>query len=71
MRIIVTLIIYSLLTFLSTAMAQTGYYIPSERYSGGTVSDICQDKYGFVWIATDNGLNRFDGYHFTTYNHSY
>ena len=71
MRIIVTLIIYSLLAFLSTAMAQTGYYIPSERYSGGTVSDICQDKYGFVWIATDNGLNRFDGYHFTTYNHSY
>ena len=53
------------------ATAQTGYYIPSERYSGGTVSDICQDKYGFVWIATDNGLNRFDGYNFTTYNHSY
>ena len=53
------------------ATAQTGYFIPSERYSGGTVSDICQDKYGFVWIATDNGLNRFDGYNFTTYNHSY
>ncbi|MBO7439452.1 MAG: hypothetical protein J6U21_07190, partial [Bacteroidales bacterium] len=64
-------LIYSLLTFVATAAAQTGYYIPSERFSGGTVSDICQDKYGFIWIATDNGLNRFDGYNFTTYNHSY
>ena len=59
------------MTFVATAAAQTGYYIPSERFSGGTVSDICQDKYGFIWIATDNGLNRFDGYNFTTYNHSY
>jgi len=71
MRKIVTLIIYCLLAFLSLGVAQTGYFIPSERFSGGTVSDICQDKYGFVWIATDNGLNRFDGYNFTTYNHSY
>lgn len=71
MRKIVTFIIYCLLAFLSPGVAQTGYFIPSERFSGGTVSDICQDKYGFVWIATDNGLNRFDGYNFTTYNHSY
>ena len=63
--------IYCLLAFAAPAAAQTGYYIPSERFSGGTVSDICQDKYGFMWIATDNGLNRYDGYKFTTYNHSY
>lgn len=26
-----------------------------------TVFDICQDAKGFMWIATDGGLNRYDG----------
>jgi len=26
-----------------------------------TVFDICQDSLGFMWFATDGGLNRFDG----------
>jgi ligand-binding sensor domain-containing protein len=30
---------------------------------------MCQDRYGYMWIATENGLNRFDGYRFTTYYH--
>ncbi|TDW97375.1 sensor histidine kinase [Dinghuibacter silviterrae] len=30
---------------------------------------ILQDKFGFIWIATDNGLQQFDGYRFTTYHH--
>ncbi len=25
------------------------------------VNDIKQDEYGFLWIATDDGINRFDG----------
>ncbi|MCR5455363.1 MAG: response regulator [Bacteroidales bacterium] len=63
--------IYSLLALVTAASAQHGFLIPSEAYSGGTVNDICQDKYGFVWIATDYGLNRYDGYKFTTYTYSY
>ncbi|NRA48635.1 MAG: hypothetical protein HRU12_05840, partial [Phaeodactylibacter sp.] len=31
------------------------------------VSKILQDSTGFIWIATINGLNRFDGYEFVTY----
>lgn len=31
------------------------------------VRDIAQDKHGFIWIATELGLNRFDGSNFTTY----
>ncbi|MEO1036961.1 MAG: two-component regulator propeller domain-containing protein [Pseudomonadota bacterium] len=30
--------------------------------SQSTVMDVHQDREGFVWIATENGLNRFDGY---------
>ena len=45
---------------------QAGHFIPSERFSSGIINDICQDKYGFIWIATENGLNKYDGYRFTT-----
>ncbi|MBQ2585807.1 MAG: hypothetical protein II570_02665, partial [Bacteroidaceae bacterium] len=30
--------------------------------SHGHASQILQDNDGFLWIATWNGLNRFDGY---------
>jgi signal transduction histidine kinase/ligand-binding sensor domain-containing protein len=30
--------------------------------SQNTVTSICQDEYGFIWLATFNGLNRYDGY---------
>ncbi len=35
--------------------------------SNSFVVDITQDKQGFIWIATESGLNRFDGSHFTVY----
>ena len=33
------------------------------------VFDILVDRQGFVWMATQNGLNRFDGDRFETYQH--
>ena len=35
--------------------------------SNNNVYDIIQDKLGFIWFATDDGLNRFDGYDFKIY----
>ena len=35
--------------------------------SSPIVYDIIQDTYGFIWIATANGLNKYDGYEITTY----
>ncbi|GAA5190893.1 EAL domain-containing protein [Ferrimonas gelatinilytica] len=35
-----------------------------ENLSEGTVTSIAQDKLGFIWVGTINGLNRFDGYEF-------
>ncbi|MEN8250394.1 MAG: two-component regulator propeller domain-containing protein, partial [Bacteroidota bacterium] len=32
--------------------------------SQNKVFDIVQDKLGFIWIATEDGLNRYDGYKF-------
>jgi len=55
--------------FLNVARAQMSYFIPSERFSSSLISCICQDNQGSLWIATDYGLNRFDGYAFQTYLH--
>jgi len=34
-----------------------------------TINEIFQDSYGFIWIGTTDGLNRYDGYEFITYKH--
>ncbi|MCW9017170.1 MAG: ATP-binding protein [Kangiellaceae bacterium] len=38
--------------------------------SNTSVFKIYQDKQGFIWLGTDDGLNRFDGYEFIIYRHS-
>lgn len=35
-----------------------------------SINDIVEDEYGFIWIATWNGLARFDGKYVTTYRHT-
>lgn len=36
--------------------------------SQSTVHDIFQDSYGFIWMATENGINRYDGHEFTQFS---
>lgn len=35
--------------------------------SQGNVNDLLQDKFGFIWIATEDGLNLYDGYKVTVF----
>ncbi len=37
--------------------------------SESVVLCMLQDSRGFLWIGTEDGLNRFDGYSFTVYRH--
>jgi ligand-binding sensor domain-containing protein/signal transduction histidine kinase len=51
--------------------AQSGkYFSPDNGLSSSLVNAVYQDSRGFVWIATEYGLNRFDGLTFTIYSHS-
>ncbi len=56
--------------YLSVFAQQYGYV----QYSADTgapfegVASVIQDKEGFVWIASENGLYRFDGIHFDIYS---
>ncbi len=35
----------------------------------GTAFDIIQDRQGYIWFATSNGLERYDGYTFKVFKH--
>ncbi|RMH65567.1 MAG: hybrid sensor histidine kinase/response regulator [Calditrichaeota bacterium] len=40
-----------------------------EGLSNSTVYSIAQDKDGYIWFGTPNGLNRFDGYSVKVFKH--
>ncbi len=37
--------------------------------SQSSVRCIMQDRQGFMWFGTEDGLNKYDGYNFTVYKH--
>lgn len=42
----------------------------NDGISNGNVCQIFQDSKGFIWMATEEGLNLFDGYTFKTFKHN-
>ena len=63
-NIIVALLIIMIIIF-SSSYAQRNYLFENisipEGLSNSTVQYIFQDSNGFLWISTDDGLNRYDG----------
>ena len=65
-----------LLILLISAATFSQDKIDFERYSledglsQSVVLDIVQDSKGFIWVATQDGLNRFDGYEFKIYKNN-
>jgi ligand-binding sensor domain-containing protein/serine phosphatase RsbU (regulator of sigma subunit) len=57
----------------TTAFASGKGDIPNftirEGLSNNSVTVIFQDSFGFLWIGTEDGLNRYDGYKFKTFRH--
>ncbi len=39
----------------------------NEGLSQSSVLSICQDNYGYIWMGTKDGLNRYDGYKYITH----
>lgn len=39
--------------------------------ASSVVQDIIQDQQGFIWVATEDGLSRFDSYEFKNYRHDH
>ncbi|WP_461487207.1 two-component regulator propeller domain-containing protein, partial [Pedobacter sp.] len=52
------------------AVAQDPYYYLIDKSKGlpsNSVYDVFQDKIGYMWFATDEGICRYDGAKFVTY----
>lgn len=49
---------------LTVEYAHFTHYTTKEGLVANRVLSLCQDPYGFIWAATDYGLERFDGSHF-------
>ncbi|BDD07439.1 response regulator [Aureibacter tunicatorum] len=59
-----------LILFFSFSTQSKNYQYIFDRYTireglpSNHIYDIIQDDHGFLWISTENGLSRFDGYSF-------
>ena len=64
---------YAMVVFLITisptiSNAQIGTLFNStQNLSSSYAKHVYQDRQGFIWVSTDMGLNRYDGYSFQTY----
>jgi ligand-binding sensor domain-containing protein len=72
MRLISGLLFFLLFVPFLNAQKPELYFKSINTASGlshNKVNCILQDKRGFIWIGTDDGLNRFDGNNFLVFRH--
>lgn len=53
-----------------TQDVQVKHLSTQQGLSENTVRTIYQDSYGFIWVGTRSGLNKYDGYTFKKYYYS-
>ena len=63
------IILYLVCPFMLSAQSlmHVRYYSAKDGLSQNTVADFLQDDKGYIWMATWNGLEKFDGYTFQNY----
>jgi ligand-binding sensor domain-containing protein/signal transduction histidine kinase len=72
MKRIIGLLLFSLLLFTSGYSQQYNFtnYSINGGLSQSVVNCLFQDSKGYIWIGTQNGLNRFNGESFDVYSYS-
>jgi len=58
------------LIFPQTNQLNFTHIFSEQGLSQNTVHSILQDKRGFMWFATEDGLDRYDGYNFKVYKNN-
>lgn len=67
----IIIIIFIFFLYPASLFAQKGLFYSSEKeLSSSLINAIYQDKRNYIWIATEDGLNKFDGMRFTTYKNN-
>jgi signal transduction histidine kinase/ligand-binding sensor domain-containing protein/DNA-binding response OmpR family regulator len=65
--LMICLILLQSLYLMSLTKVRFTHYSADDGLSQNRVMDIYQDKKGYMWFATWDGLNKFDGRHFSVY----
>ena len=66
-KLILLLAIFTLTTVRGESLLNVRHYSLEDGLSQNTIQSILQDDKGYIWLATWNGLERFDGYSFKNY----
>lgn len=70
-RITLLIALVGILFFRTDLYSSSGFYFSNLNLKDGlsqiSVLDILQDSKGYMWFATRNGLNRYDGKNFVVY----
>ena len=72
MRLSSYFVLIGILWHVNAGAQQVAGFIPPEARNAITsnqVNDVLQDSQGYLWFATRNGLNRYDGYQFQAFYH--
>jgi diguanylate cyclase (GGDEF)-like protein len=76
--LLITLFLNSILVVRAESESSTDLFSANLRFERlavedglphATVLSVLQDKQGFMWFATANGVSRYDGYTFSTFRH--
>ena len=75
MKKLLILFSFSLFTIhFSLCFAQQQYtftnYTQEQGLSSGTISGIYKDTTGYLWLMSEEGVSRFDGYNFKVFRHN-
>lgn len=65
--IIMLMLAFSILSF--SQNYRINHYTVNQGLSQSVIYALFQDSRGFIWVGTQDGLNRFDGYSFNKYLH--
>ena len=67
MRVVLVLILFSWGLSLSAHQPSYRQYTAEDGLPSSQIFDLQQDLRGYLWMATDHGASRYDGYTFTNY----
>lgn len=63
-------VLFLLVSFLATGQFRFSHLGISNGLSQNSVHCIFQDSEGYIWLGTQDGLNRYDAYSFRTFRHN-
>ncbi len=67
---LILLLLLSVSSFGQQKTIKFDTYSLDDGLSQSSVTGIVQDPYGFIWISTQDGINRYDGYTFKTFKNN-